>query len=63
MEIKYTLKIIRIIRGYSQKYVASNAGISVLTYRRYETGEVIPRYDILKKICNILEFPVDEIEI
>lgn len=48
------LRKIREARGYSQKYVAKQAGIHEVLYRRYEYGERSPSEDTLQKIASVL---------
>ena len=49
------LRKIRKARGYTQKYVAEQAGIHEVLYRRYEHGDRNPKESTLIKIAQVLE--------
>lgn len=49
------LRKIREARGYTQKYVAEQAGIHEVLYRRYEHGDRNPKESTLIKIARVLE--------
>lgn len=53
MSDKYTLKTIRVIRGYTQEQAASLIGISTDTLSNYERGKSYPDIPILKKIEDV----------
>jgi hypothetical protein len=47
---KYTLKAIRVMRGYTQEEAAKLIGISVDTLSNYERGKSFPDVPIIIKI-------------
>ena len=49
------LRKIRKARGYTQKYVAEQAGMHEVLYRRYEHGARNPKESTLIKIAQVLE--------
>ena len=41
--------------GLTQKEVAERAGITLRAYHRIESGGEFPRYENLKRICEVLK--------
>ncbi len=58
MNIGEHIKQFRKMQGLSQKELAEKSGISLMSIRRYETGEREPRHDVLERIANALEAPI-----
>lgn len=50
MDEKYTLKAIRVVRGYTQEEAAALIGVSADTLSNYERGKSYPDIPILKRI-------------
>lgn len=59
--MKFTLKALRINKGYSQENAAKLIGISVETLANYEKGITYPDIPILKKIEEVYETKYDNI--
>lgn len=59
MKVKDKLKGLRKSMGKSQKDVSSELNIGQDVYSRYETGKRIPQRDVLVKIANFFEVPID----
>lgn len=59
MKVKDKLKGLRKSMGKSQKDVSSELNIGQDVYSRYETGKRIPQRDVLIKIANFFEVPID----
>lgn len=57
MNISEKLKAERKARKLSQQEFADAAGISYGTYRRYESGERIPPFDIVRQIAKAHDIP------
>lgn len=55
------LKVARIKKGLTQKKLAELVGVSVATINRIETGKQILKIDMLNKLANVLEVPVNEL--
>ena len=51
----------RMAKGYSQKELAKQAGISPLAVNYLERKKTIPHPATLKKICNALDITVESI--
>ena len=49
---------IRKARKLTQKELAEKSGLSLMSIRRYESGERQPKYDQLKEIASALDVPV-----
>ncbi len=47
--------------GFSQSKLAELIGVSFMTIRRWESGEVIPRINEVKRLAEILHVTVDEL--
>ena len=59
--MKFTLKALRVNKGYSQEKAASLIGISVETLSNYEKGSTYPDIPILKKIEEVYDTSYDKI--
>lgn len=42
-------------KNYSQEYMAEHLGVTQSTYSRWESGEVVPKLDMLQRTAEILE--------
>ena len=45
----------------SQSRLAELVGVSFMTVRRWESGEIIPRINEVKRLAEVLHIPVDEL--
>ena len=52
---------LRINRGETQEQVAESIGISYVSLSRYETGQRIPKLNIVKKLANYYGVSLDEL--
>lgn len=59
--VKYTLKTIREIRGYTQEQAALGIGISVDTLGKYERGITYPNIPVLRRIEEFYEISYNNI--
>ena len=55
------LKLARIKKGLTQMELARLIGVSVATINRIETGKQVIKVDMLNKLANALEIPVNEL--
>lgn len=55
------LKLARIKKGLTQMELARLIGVSVATINRIETGKQVLKVDMLNKLANVLEIPVNEL--
>ena len=55
MEFAKKLKAIRIEKGYTQRYMHTQLGISPNGYASYEQGRTEPNIETLKRICILLD--------
>lgn len=55
------LKIARVKKGLTQRQLADLVGTSSATINRIETGKQVLKVDMLNKLANILEVPVNEL--
>lgn len=60
-DIKFTLKTIRELRGFSQSKAAEMLGISTDTLSNYERGKSYPDIPTLRKIEKIYEVRYDQL--
>ncbi len=58
MNIGEHIRKIRKYQGLTQQELAEKTGISLMSIRRYETGEREPRVDILERISEALNEPL-----
>lgn len=59
--MKFTLKTIRNLKGYTQEEAAKLIGISVDTLGNYERGKSYPDIPVLKKIESVYGVTYDKI--
>ena len=59
MEIKERIKQARKLASLSQEQFAKKLGISFMTVRRWESGEISPRLSELKEISMSLDVPME----
>jgi transcriptional regulator with XRE-family HTH domain len=57
----FNLKVARVKKKLTQRQLAELVGVSVSTINRIETGKQVLRVDMLNKLVNILEVPVNEL--
>ena len=57
----FNLKVARVKKNLTQRQLAELVGLSVSTINRIETGKQVLRVDMLNKLVNILEVPVNEL--
>jgi transcriptional regulator with XRE-family HTH domain len=55
------IREIRVQKGYSQEYLASQLSISQQAYCEYENGKVTLSLEKLEKICTVLEISPEEL--
>lgn len=60
-KMKFTLKTIRNLKGYTQEEAAKLIGISVDTLGNYERGKSYPDIPVLKKIESVYGVSYDKI--
>lgn len=58
---KITLAAARVNAGLSQAEAAHQLGITIATLQNYESGQTIPRWDTVRKIEALYQFPADYI--
>jgi transcriptional regulator with XRE-family HTH domain len=56
-----TLKELRLLSGLTQEEVARQVGVSSLTYRRWEYGDVIPNAKHITKLADTLNCESDDV--
>lgn len=61
MNTENKLKTERERIGLTQTEIAKTVGISIRAYKMYESGERIPRVDVVKRIAKILKSKVDKL--
>ena len=59
MEIKERIKQVRKSASLSQQELAKKLGMSFMTIRRWESGEISPRLDEIQKISTVLNTPME----
>lgn len=57
----FSLKLARIRKKLTQKELAELIGVSPSTINRIETGKQILKIDMLNKLADVLEIPVNEL--
>lgn len=55
------LRELRRKKGFNQQEAAEAIGISFMTFRRWENGDVEPRISELQRIADVFEVSVDEL--
>ena len=63
MNKKLTPKQIRNMAGLTQVDIAEKLGLSTTTYVLKEMGKSRFYFDEIKKMCEICNFPIDQVEI
>ena len=61
--VQMTFRAARVNADLSQEYAASKLGISSVTLRKYETGECVPRADVLHAMSKLYGAPVDQLAV
>ena len=51
----------RLKQGLTQKQLAKLIGVSIRTYKKYETGVTLPKITTIRKIVIALETTADEL--
>lgn len=59
MNFAKKLKSAMEIKGFSNSRLAKEIGTNESTVSRYLSGTMIPKIDLLKKICDVLEVSAD----
>ena len=54
MTIGERIKKVRLARGFTQKQVADSCGMADSAIRKYESGKVTPKYEMLQRIASAL---------
>jgi transcriptional regulator with XRE-family HTH domain len=55
------LRLIRVVRGYNQEYVADELGISVRSYQRYENSQTKVSVKFAMKVAKFYNLTLDEL--
>ena len=58
MSIGEQIKAMRKIRGLTQKELAEKCSMADSAVRKYESGKIVPKIEMLKRIADALEMPV-----
>lgn len=58
---KYTLKILRVMKGYTQEQAAELIGVSPDTLSNYERGKSYPDVPVINKIEEVYEVSYNQI--
>lgn len=61
MSFSCKIKEARLERNLTQEQLAELIGVHPRTYRNYETGKTVPRIQIIRKLCVILDTSSDEL--
>lgn len=61
MEIYNKIRTLRIKKGYTQEYMASQLHIDAVNYGRIERGQSRLTVERLQIIANVLEIPISEL--
>lgn len=61
--MKITLKAARVNRGLSQTEAAKLLGYNRVTLRRWENGEIIPKWYRLYELCSLYGVDREELEL
>lgn len=56
-----SLEAARVNAGLTQKSAAKSLGIDPSTLGKYERGKAVPKWDMVKKISELYNFPSDYI--
>lgn len=60
-ELSKLLKKLRKASGYTQEFVSSKLGVVRQTYSHYETGRRIPTSEVVLKIADLYEIPLEDL--
>ena len=55
------LRRIRVLKNYSQEYVAEQIGVSLSTYARYELGKIDIGFNSIKQLASLYNLSIDEL--
>jgi transcriptional regulator with XRE-family HTH domain len=58
--ISITLKNLRKQKGWKQEYVARKIYVTRVSYSYYETGRVVPSFEVLIRLADLFEISLDE---
>lgn len=61
MSFSDKIKEARLERNLTEEQLAELIGISPRTYRNYETGETVPRIEIIRNLCIALDTSSDDL--
>lgn len=61
--MKMTLAAARVNAGYTQKEVSEILGVSCSTVVEWEKGRISPRYEQVKRMCEIYKRRIEELEL
>ncbi len=61
MNFPAKLKELRLSRNLTQEQLAELIGISLKTYKNYESGTTVPRIPVFRKLVIALETTADEL--
>ena len=61
MNIGNKIREQRVLKGYSQEYLANKLGISQNSIHKLESGKKIPNINEIYKFSEILEVPINEL--
>lgn len=59
MDFNKRLRHMRIVRNFTQPYVADSIGTTLRNYQKYEQGKARPPYETLVKLATILNVSTD----
>lgn len=62
MSVSENIKNLRKQRNMTQKQLAAQTGLAVITIQQYEAGKYVPKIEALKKIAVALECEVSDID-
>jgi transcriptional regulator with XRE-family HTH domain len=60
-ELPEILRKLRVIKNWSQEYVAEEIKVDISTYSRYEKGETSIKFDVVVKIAQLYKMTLDEL--
>lgn len=61
MSFSRKIKEARLERNLTQEQLAELIGVHPRTYRNYETGKTIPRIEIIRRLCIVLNASSDDL--
>lgn len=62
MSVSENIKSLRKQRNMTQKQLAAQTGLAVITIQQYEAGKYVPKIEALKKIAAALECQISDID-